>query len=142
MLSNNDAIQLIETILKSLRNDPAQFQFSVNVTTVGAMSIGGGGGAGIVGIGGGPGSIGFSAAASAPSQMTIDIAKQNATKEMNSQVNKIVLILQQIVDELRAKTITKGKKENFLAQLSNTLLPEALKNVISVILGDLLGSQT
>lgn len=108
-MRNAEAVQLIETILLSMRSNPAQFQFSVNVTTVGAMGVGGPGGPGIVGIANG-GGIGFSASASAPSQMTLQIAEQRANQELNAQFASIDQALQELIASLKANSITTEKK--------------------------------
>ena len=133
-MKNTDAAQLIETILNSMRNNPAQFQFSVNVTTVGAMGVGGPGGHGIVGIANGPGSIGFSASASAPSQMTLQIAEQRTNQELNAQFAQIDQALQEILAGLKTNSITPEKKETILDRLKKTWMPKVLVSVISVIL--------
>lgn len=92
-----------------MRNNPAQFQFTVNITTVGAMGVGGAGGHGIVAAANAPGSVGFSATASAPSQMQIQIAEQRANQELNAQFARIEQVLQAIAAGLREQTITREK---------------------------------
>jgi hypothetical protein len=140
-MKDTDAIRLIETILTSMRTNPAQFQFAVNITTVGAMGVGGSGGHGIVAIANAPGSTGFSASASAPSQMTIQIAEQRANQELNTQFAKIDQVLQQIVAELKSKIITTEKIDNFLQQLKQTWFPKVLVSVITFILEKVVESQ-
>lgn len=137
-MNNNEAAYLVEAILKSMRDNPAQFQFSVNVTTVGAMGIGGVGGAGIVGIANGPG-VGVYASASAPSQMQIRIAEQSANHELNSQFTKIQTILESIAQELRNNTLSREKGESFVGQLKTTWLPNVLVTAIAAILEKVFG---
>ena len=60
-MNHTDAVKIIEAILTSMRENASQFNFNVNVTTVGAMGVGGPGGHGIVAVANGPGSVGFSA---------------------------------------------------------------------------------
>ena len=132
-MKNTEAMQLIETILLSMRSNPAQFQFSVNVTTVGAVGVGGSGGHGIVGIANG-GGIGFSASASAPSQMTLQIAEQRANQELNAQFDQIDQALQEILAGLKTNSITPEKKETILDRLKKTWMPKVLVSLVSVIL--------
>jgi hypothetical protein len=138
-MENTEAVQIITTILNSMRDNPAQFQFSVNVTTAGAMGVGGQGGHGIVATANAPGSVGFSATASAPPQMTIQIAEQQANQELNSQFSQIEQALQSIISELQANTITQEKKDSFLGQLKNTWMPNVIVSVISFVLSTVLG---
>lgn len=133
-MKNTVAVQLIETILNSMRNNPAQFQFSVNVTTVGAMGVGGSGGHGIVATANAPGSVGLYASATAPSQMTLQIAEQHANQELNNQFAKIDQVLQEIIAELRANTITPEKKDSFLNRLAKTWLPKVLISTVTVVI--------
>lgn len=132
-MNNNEAAFLIETMLKSMRENPAQFNFSVNVTTVGAMGIGGPGGAGIVGIANGPG-VGVYASASAPSQMQIQIAEQQANQEFNVQFGKIQSILETIIAELKSNTMSREQSETFVGKLRSTWLPNVVVTAIAAIL--------
>ncbi|HAM58061.1 MAG TPA: hypothetical protein DCQ64_22670 [Candidatus Rokubacteria bacterium] len=51
-----EAAQIVEEMVKSLKASPGQFNIKINITTAGAVGIGGSGGAGIVGIAQGGGS--------------------------------------------------------------------------------------
>ncbi len=137
-MNNNEAAFLVETMLKSMRENPAQFNFSVNVTTVGAMGIGGPGGAGIVGIANGPG-VGVYASASAPSQMTIQIAEQRANQELNAQFAKIQSFLEAIISDLKNNTMSREKSETFVGKLKSTWLPNVVVTAIAAILEQVLG---
>lgn len=137
-MNNNEAAFLIQTMLKSMRENPAQFNFTVNVTTVGAMGIGGPGGAGIVGIANGPG-MGVYASASAPSQMQIQISEQRANQELNAQFTKIQSILESIITELENTTISREKSETFIGKLKSTWLPNVVIATIAAILEQVFG---
>ncbi|PXX14033.1 hypothetical protein [Nitrosomonas ureae] len=137
-MNNNEAAFLIQTMLKSMRENPAQFNFTVNVTTVGAMGIGGPGGAGIVGIANGSG-VGVYASASAPSQMQIQISEQRANQELNAQFTKIQSILESIITELENTTISREKSETFIGKLKSTWLPNVVIATIAAILEQVFG---
>jgi len=137
-MNNNEAAFLIQTMLKSMRENPAQFNFTVNVTTVGAMGIGGPGGPGIVGIANGPG-VGVYASASAPSQMQIQISEQRANQELNAQFTKIQSILESIIMELENTTISREKSETFIGKLKSTWLPNVVIATIAAILEQVFG---
>ncbi|ALQ50509.1 hypothetical protein [Nitrosomonas ureae] len=139
-MNNNEAAFLIQTMLKSMRENPAQFNFTVNVTTVGAMGIGGPGGAGIVGIANGSGvGVYASASASAPSQMQIQISEQRANQELNAQFTKIQSILESIITELENTTISREKSETFIGKLKSTWLPNVVIATIAAILEQVFG---
>jgi hypothetical protein len=97
------------------------------------MGVGGPGGPGIVGIANG-GGIGFSASASAPSQISLQIAEQRANQELNAQFAQIDQTLQELIASLKANSITPEKKETTLERLKKTWMPKVLVSVISVIL--------
>lgn len=137
-MNNNEAAFLIQTMLKSMRENPVQFNFTVNVTTVGAMGIGGPGGAGIVGIANGSG-VGVYASASAPSQMQIQISEQRANQELNAQFTKIQSILESIITELENTTISREKSETFIGKLKSTWLPNVVIATIAAILEQVFG---
>jgi hypothetical protein len=132
-MNTQEATALIQSILDSITTNPAQFNFKVSVTTVGAVGIGGPGGAGIVGIAHG-GGIGFQASASAPSSMQIQIAQQQANAEINAKAQVALRALESIVQELRNQSMSAAKRDGFIAQLKATWLP----NVIVTLVGQIL----
>lgn len=132
-MNSYEAATLVQSILDSMKADPAQFSFNVSVTMVGAMGIGGSGGAGIVGISNG-GGIGFQASASAPSHMQIQIAQQQANAEINKQATVALEALESIVRELRSQSMSTAKRDGFLAQLKTTWLPNVIVTLVGTIL--------
>ena len=137
-MNTQEAANLIQSILDSMKANPAQFNFNVSVTTVGAMGIGGPGGAGIVGIAHG-GGIGFQASASAPSSMQIRIAQQQANAEINAQASVALGALESIVQELRNQSISAAKRDGFVAQLKSTWLPNVIVTLVGEILSSVIG---
>ena len=101
-MKHEEAAQLVEAILGSLRTNPAQFHIHYNVSAVGAVGIGGPGGAGIVGIANGPG-VGVYASASAPATVQMQRIERTADAEMNKQFQAIQHTLQAIIDDLRTR---------------------------------------
>jgi hypothetical protein len=138
-MNNLDAAKIVEAVLTSMRQNPGQFNFHVNVTTVGAMGVGGPGGHGIVAVANGPGSVGFSASSSAPTQMQIQIAEQRANQELNAQFAQIQAVLEAMLAELNAQTLDRAKADSFLGQLKATWLPNVLGGVISTAIAGALG---
>ena len=137
-MNPSEGAQLIETMLESMKRNPAQFQFNVNVTTVGAMGVGGPGGHGIVGIANGPG-VGVYASASAPSAMQIQIAEQSANQQLNTQFQAIQRTLEAIVQELKTQAMSAEKRDGFIGQLKTTWLPNVLVTLVASILTAVIG---
>jgi hypothetical protein len=132
-MNTQDAADLIQSILDSMRSNPVQFNFQVSVTTVGAMGFGGPEGAGIVGIANG-GGIGVQASAASPSNVQVQIAQQQASAEINAQAAAALRTLESIVAELRSQSLSTASKDGFLAQLRSTWLPNVIVTVIGAIL--------
>ena len=137
-MNTQEAANLIQSILDSMKANPAQFNFNVSVTTVGAMGIGGSGGAGIVGIAHG-GGIGFQASASSPSSVQIQIAQQQANAEINAQASVALTALESIVQELRSQSISAAKRDGIVAQLKTTWLPNVIVTLVGAILSSVIG---
>jgi hypothetical protein len=137
-MTNIEAANIVATILESMRRNPAQFHFNVNVSTIGAMGIGGSGGPGIVGIAQG-GGVGFSATAASHSQVQIQFAQGQADATINQQWAQIEKTREQLVAELRTSTLTRENADSFLGSLKKTWLPNvvitALSEVVKLFLG-------
>jgi hypothetical protein len=137
-MTNIEAANIVTTILESMRQNPAQFHFNVNVSTIGAMGIGGSGGPGIVGIAHG-GGVGFSATASSPSQVQIQFAQGQANTAINQQWAQIEKTLEQLVAELRTSTLTQENADGFLGSLKKTWLPNVVVTVLTEVVRVLFG---
>lgn len=129
----DEAAQLIEAILHSLRSNPGQFHIHYNVVTAGAVGIGGAGGAGIVGIANGPG-IGVYASASAPSAMHMQKVETAANAEMNKQFAAIQGALHAIIEDLRAQNESSAKRDSLISQLKTSWLPNVVVTMVAAIL--------
>jgi hypothetical protein len=132
-MNTQEATTLIQSILDSMKTNPTQFNFNVSVKTIGAMGIGGPGGAGIVGIANG-GGIGFQASAASPSSMQIEIAQQQANAHINAQADVALNALESIVQELRNQSMSVAKRDGFIAQLKTTWLPNVVVTLVGAIL--------
>lgn len=129
-----EAVQIVDEIVKSLRANPAQFNVRINITTAGAVGIGGSGGAGIVGIAQG-GGIGFAATAAAPSAMTIQIARDHAQQQFGEQFEKMLTVLDAIKVEFSKSAPSKAKVGRLLDSLDKWVPP-----VIAAVIGQLAAS--
>jgi hypothetical protein len=137
-MKTHEAASLIQSILESMRGNPAQFNFNVSIRTVGAIGIGGAGGPGIVGIAQG-GGIGFQVSASSPTTAQVQIAQQQANAEINAQAALALSALESIVKELESQSLTAAKRDGFVEQLKSTWLPNVVVTLVAEILKSALG---
>ena len=131
-MKTEEAAELIEAIVTSLRGNPSQFNIHYNVSAVGAIGIGGAGGHGIVGIANGPG---VGVYASAPTTVQMQRIEQQANVEMNKEFQVIQQTLEAIIKDLRSQSQTTAKREGFVAQLKDSWLPNVVVTLVAAILG-------
>jgi hypothetical protein len=124
-----EAAAVIDKIIESLRSNPGQFNINVNVTTAGAIGIGGSGGAGIVGISHG-GGTGFSATASAPSAAQVHIAQQHGLHQLSAEMSMMIGTLEELKSELLSKQPDKSRIQTFLGTLGGKWLPAVITQVL------------
>lgn len=129
-----EAAQIVEEMAKSLKANPSQFNIKINITTAGAVGIGGSGGAGIVGIAQG-GGIGVAATASAPNAMTVQIAQDHGVQKFAEQFEKTLAILDAIKAEFSKSSPSKSKVNQLLGSLEKWVPP-----VIAAVIGQLAAS--
>jgi len=129
-----EAAQIIEEMAKSLKANPRQFNLKINVTTAGAVGIGGSGGAGIVGIAQG-GGVGVAATASAPNAMTVEIAQEHGIQKFTEQSDKTLEILDTIKAEFLKSSPSKSTVNRLLGSLEKWVPP-----VIAAVIGQLAAS--
>lgn len=130
----HEAAQVVDEIVKSLQANPGQFNIRINVSTAGAVGIGGAGGPGIVGISQG-GGVGFSATAAAPSAMTIQIARDQGQQQFGEQFDQMLRVLDAIKTEFAKPAPSKAKVTRLLDSLDKWVPP-----VIAAVIGQLAAS--
>ncbi len=133
-----EAAVIIDKIIESLRRNPGQFNINVNVSTAGAIGIGGPGGSGIVGIAQG-GGTGFRASASAPSAAQIKIGQQAGLQQVSSELSQMLSVLEQLKTELLSQPPSKSKIKSFLDSIKGKWLPEVVVSVVSELITSTLG---
>jgi len=116
-MTSEEAIELLNQVIKSLRDNPSQFHFEISVTGFKASNTGGVGYQ-VSPVGGGPGSttIGMM---SSPSSGDISIAQKRATDETEKQINDLVSSLEEFTSAVRENDAPKAtsilqKVQNFL----------------------------
>jgi hypothetical protein len=124
-----EAAAVLDGVIESLRSKPGQFNINVNVTTAGAIGIGGSGGAGIIGISNG-GGTGFSATASVPSAAQIHIAQQQGLQQLSAEMSTTIESLEKLKAELLSTHPDRHRIRSFLSSLSGKWLPEVIIQVV------------
>jgi len=127
-----EAAQVIDVIVKSLRDNPGQFNLNVEVTVAGAVGVGGPGGPGIVGISQG-GGTGVSASASAPSEMTINIAQCRAEAQFGAELERLLSTLDDIKAEVLRPDASADRAQGLLKRLV-TWVPETIVAVVAQLI--------
>ena len=134
-----EAAQVIDAIVKSLRDNPTQFHVNVGITMAGAVGIGGMGGPGIVGIAQG-GGVGFSASASAPGQVAIDIAQQQGIAQLDAEYGALLTTLEEIKAEVLKSNPSKMKANGLLKRLVGTWIPDVIVAVVAKVVATAIGN--
>lgn len=100
-MKQEEVVRVLDEVIRSLRENPGQFNIKVDIDTAGAVGIGGSGRHAIVGIANG-GGVGFSATASAPSEMSLSIARGETESRLGSWVPNVVVgvVAQLIADSI------------------------------------------
>ena len=126
-----EAAQIIEAVVKSLRAKPGQFH--LNVMVAGAVGVGGLGGHGIVGIAEG-GGVGVLASASAPSQMTVNIAQGRAEAQFGAELEQLLAMLEEIKSEILKPLPSKARADGLVKRLVGTWLPDTIVAVVAQLI--------
>jgi hypothetical protein len=134
-----EAVLVLDEMIKSLRQNPSQFNIKVEVNTAGAVGIGGSGGHGIVGIAQG-GGTGFSATASTPSQMTLNIATDAADSQLRGEMDALVATLEEIKTELARPHASADKAHGLLKRVGNWVPNVIVAVVAHLIAGSIAGT--
>jgi hypothetical protein len=131
-MTTQEAAEVIETIVKSLKENAAQFQIEVKVSITGASGTAHGGGIGMLGISHG-GGIGISSSVNID-DAKISLANQKGTAVMNEQRQALINHLSAMAEELRSKSPERSKLVTMYELLKGTWVP----GVISSVIGNLI----
>ena len=132
-----EAAKVIDEIIGSIKNDPAQFHFSIKVVGQQVSSFGGTGMSVSV-TGGGPGSttIGNKVSVGGAS---IEIARQRGIQAMNEQFNALLSTLTNISQELKKQAPDKSLIQRLLVSMKNTWVPGVIVGVVGNVVSAALG---
>jgi len=133
-----EAAAVIDSMIKSLKESPGQFNIEVNVTGLLVNASKGSTGLIVSAVGGGPGSTttGMNASISSPQ---IDISQKRGTDVMNSQMQLLIDSLSTLSNELKSTKPEKGKIKTILQSLKESWVPHLIINVLSIVLTNSVG---
>ncbi len=132
-METHEAAELVETIARSIAENPGQFHFEINITGTQATAIGGGTGLSVHAAGGAPGSstIGFQ---SNISGANIKIAQKAANAAIEQEISALVRTLNELTFELRSKTPDKKHINAILDSLKQSWIPNAIISMVTSII--------
>lgn len=131
-MDKQEGAEVIESIIKSLKSNPQQFQINVNVKTIGVTGKAKGGGAGAIGIAYG-GGTGISASASADG-VSIETAQNKGNDAMTKEINSLILTLSDIANQLRQDNPDRSKLRRLYESLRETWVPGVIVSVVGNVL--------
>jgi len=128
-MNKTEAIALIETISKSIEQEPSQFYIEVNVTGQ-KISSSGGIGAIISATGGEPGSttVGQTISMGGPQ---IEFARKAANQEIQQQIQALLASLKEIVLELSHQSPDKSRIRSILDSLRESWVPPLIVSLVT-----------
>jgi len=129
----HEAAEIIEAIARSVKENPNQFHFELNITGTRATAIGGGTGLSVQAIGGGPGSktIGFQSTISSPD---IEIAQKTANTATQREMLALAEALNNLASELRLTTPNKKRITEILDSLKQSWVPNMITSIVANII--------
>jgi hypothetical protein len=131
----HEAAEIIEAVAGSVKENPSQFHFELNITGTRATAIGGGTGLSVQAIGGGPGSktIGFQSSMSSSSG-DIEIARKTANAAIRKEMLALAEALDNLAAELRLATPNKKRITQILDSLKESWVPNTITSVVANII--------
>ncbi len=128
-----EAAELIDAIGRSIRENPSQFHFEINVIGTQATAIGGGTGLSVQARGGGPGSttIGYQ---SSVSGANIEVAQKAANGAIRQEMSALVQALYNLASELRSTSPDKNRINAILGDLKRSWIPNVITSVVANII--------
>ena len=127
-MNTQEAATIIDAIVSSLRENPNQFQITVNVSMTGLSATAQGRGIGAMGIAQG-GGTGIHASASMD-DAKIQIAQRKAESAMNQEGQLLLDTLSAIVQELRNESPDKSNINRLYESLKGKWVPGVIASVV------------
>lgn len=127
-----EAVNIIEEMIQSLKNNPNQFHIIVKATGQQITSHGGIG-LSITATGGGPGSTTIGQKVSV-SGADVRILQESGGQAMNAQFNALLQTLHKIAEQLQSSSLNKGVISKLYNSLKNTWVPDIIVSIVGLLL--------
>ncbi len=129
-----EAINILESLSKAIKENPNQFHITVNVTGQRISSYGGTG-LNITASGGSAGSTTIGQVVSADGSQ-IEISQKRANKAMSDQFNALLQTINQIIQQLKEPSPDKSVISRLYESLKNTWVPGVIVSVVGSVLAN------
>lgn len=143
-MNKANASQIIKAIAESIKQDPAQFHFKVNITGMNVSASEGSTGMIVSAQGGGAGSKTIGLNVSLDNQK-VQIAKKTADAALSQQMTQLYNTLNDIAEKLNTEKLNTEDKsaiENMYNSLKNTWVPGVITSIVGNILSLVIGIST
>ena len=132
-----EAVNIIEEIIQSLKNNPSQFHISINIT---GQKITSHGGTGLIitATGGGPGSTTIGQKVSVDGA-DVQISQNRGRQAMNAQFNALLQTLHEINEQLQSLSPDKNVITQLYNSLKNTWVPGVIVSIVGSLLKKTIG---
>jgi hypothetical protein len=127
-MNTQEAAKIVDAIVNSLKENPTQFQLSVDVSMTGMSATAQDGGIGALGIAQG-GGTGIHASASMDNTK-IQIAQRKAENAMNQEYQALIDTLSGIAQELRNESPDRSKVSSMYESLKGKWIPGVITSVV------------
>jgi len=137
-MNKKEAAEIIDSMIKSIRTNPNQFQIEINVTGQSVSNVSGGIGLSVSATGGGPGSTTIGQKVSVDGSQ-IRIAQKAGNDAMKLQMQTLIDSLSAMSNEVKSHKPDKEKISKIYQSLKNTWVPSLITSVLASILTQGLG---
>ena len=137
-MDRNEAVNIINEMINSIKENPHQFNISVKVIGQQITSHGGTG-LSISATGGGPGSTTIGQMVTAGGNNIKISQEKKGIHAMNAQFNALLSTLEEIKSQFEADSPDKGILSRLNDSLVNTWVPGVIGSVISALIKSVLG---
>ena len=135
----SEAAEVIDAISRSMRENPTQFHFTVNVAGPSTPVYGGGIGASVPRVGGGIGT-----AVTGPnvllSSADITIAQGRGTRAFVQKLEELASALADLAQQLRSPQPDRPRIERLVASMTGTWVPGVVTSVVGKVVSMAMGS--
>jgi hypothetical protein len=135
-MDKESATGLINAVIQSIKQNPGQFQFNLNIIGTNVVNSAPGIGLNVNATGGGAGSttIGYQSKLNSPQ---IKISQKEADDKIKQQMSKLTANLEAILEEMNKTKPDKSKIRIIFSSLSEKWVPGLITSVVANILTQL-----